>query len=109
MRSAMLVVVLALGASGCAMTSDVMDAGDGTYLISAHASAVRGGATGANSIAYQDAQKFCGQRGQHAIIVNANERDVYQSSMGGSWSWQGGSFAGGTFASGNVDLRFRCG
>lgn len=93
------------------MTSSVMDAGDGTYLISAHASAVRGGATGANEIAYQDAQKFCAEKNAslHAIVVADNERDVYQSSVGGSWNQTGGSFGGGRFAAGNVNLRFRCG
>lgn len=97
--------------AGCAMTSDVMDEGNGIYMISAHASAIRGGATGANSIAYSDAQAFCAKRGPslHAIIVSDNERDVYQSSFGGSVSHSGGSFGGGTFAAGNVDLHFRCG
>ena len=86
-----------------------MDAGNGTYLISAHVSAIRGGATGANSIAYQDAQEFCAKKGLHAIVIDQNERDVYQSSVGGSWNRSGGSFGGGTFAAGNVDFRFRCG
>jgi hypothetical protein len=97
--------------SGCAMTSDLMDGGDGTYLISAHASAIRGGATGANSIAYEDAQKYCARKGQglHAIVVDAKERDVYQSSAGGSWNQSGGSFGSGTLAAGNVNFRFRCG
>jgi hypothetical protein len=96
---------------GCAMTSPVMDAGNGTYMISAHASAIRGGATGANTIAYQDAQQFCAQKGigLHAIVVDSNERDVYQSSFGGSVNQNGGSFGGGSFAAGNVDLHFRCG
>ena len=106
--------IVALGAvflSGCAMTSGVMDGGNGTYLISAHASAIRGGATGANSVAYDDAQKFCAQKGPnlHAIVVDSRERDVYQSSVGGSWNQNGGSFGGGTFAAGNVNFRFRCG
>jgi hypothetical protein len=97
--------------SGCAMTSRVMDGGDGTYLISAHASAIRGGATGANTIAYDDAQKFCAEKGQglHAIVVNAQERDVYQSSMGGGWNQYGGGFGGSSVAAGNVNFRFRCG
>ena len=97
--------------SGCAMTSGVMDAGGGTYLISAHASAVRGGATGANQIAYEDAQKFCAQKGNglHAIVVNSQERDVYQSSFGGTVNSNGGSFGGAKVAAGNVNLRFRCG
>jgi len=98
---------IGLALSGCAMTSDVMDGVDGTYLISAHASAIRGGATGANSLAYEDAQKFCAQKdpGFHSVVVNANERDVYQSSFGGSYNRYGGS----TLAAGNVNLRFKCG
>ena len=100
--------VLALG--GCAMTSGVMDAGNGTYMISGHASALRGGATGANQIAYQDAQAFCAQKGVglHAVVADQKERDVYQSSAGGSWTAGGGSFGGATVAAGNVNLRFRC-
>ena len=109
MRTSVLVALL--GLTSCAMTSRVMDAGDGNYMISAHASAVRGGATGANTIAYDDAQKFCAEKGDglHAIVVNAQERDVYQSSVGGSFNQNGGSFAGGSFAAGNVNFRFRCG
>ena len=49
---------------GCAMTSGVMEAEDGTYLISAHAAPVRGGAAGASGVAYNDAQKFCEGKGQ---------------------------------------------
>ena len=75
------------GLTGCAMTSDVMDTGYGTYMISGHAAPIRGGATGANQVAYQDAQKFCIQQnpGFHAIVIGAEDRDVYQSSFGGSW------------------------
>jgi uncharacterized membrane protein YgcG len=92
---------------GCAMSSDVMDAGNGTYMISAHAAPIRGGATEADSVAYQDANRFCARKtpGTHAIVVDSRERDVYQGSFGGS----GGSFGGGVFASGNANLRFRCG
>jgi hypothetical protein len=95
---------------GCAMTTDVMDAGDGTYLISGRASPIRGGSTGATSVAYADAQKFCAEKGSglRAIVVNANERDVYQSSVGGSASPYGGGFGGTSAAAGSANLRFRC-
>jgi hypothetical protein len=102
--------ITALALTGCAMTSDVMDGGNGTYLISAHASAIRGGATGANRIAYQDATEFCRSHFRnHAIVINASERDVYQSGVSGSWNQNGGSFGGGSVAAGNVNFRFRCG
>ena len=56
------IAAVGVALSGCAMTSDVMDTGNGTYMISAHASPIRGGATGANNIAYEDAQKFCAEK-----------------------------------------------
>lgn len=90
-----------------------MDAGNGSYLISAHASPIRGGATGADAVAYQTAQDFCAQKGgMHAIVSDASERDVYQGASGGSFAfnqWNGsGGFASGVFASGNANMRFKC-
>jgi hypothetical protein len=94
--------------SGCAMTSGVMEAQGGTYLISARAAPIRGGTAGANAVAYDDAQKFCGAKSERAIILTAQERDVYQSSMGASWGASGGFAGGGTFAAGNANLHFKC-
>jgi hypothetical protein len=104
------VVMLTLAAmTGCATASPVMDAGDGVYLISARAAPVRGGATGAYTVAYEDAQKFCAQKGNglHAIVVNNQDRDIYQSSFGGGFSGTpsggySGGIGGGTFAAGST-------
>ena len=63
---------------------------------------------GANQIAYEEAQKFCKEKSMKAIVVDAQERDVYQSSAGASWNASGGAAAGGTFAAGNANLRFKC-
>jgi len=90
------------------MTTDVMDTGNGTYMISAHAAPVRGGAAGANQVAYKDANAFCAKKGEHAVVITAESRDVYQGSVGGSVGPSGGSFGGGIFAAGNADLHFRC-
>lgn len=98
----LLVVVYILG--GCAMASDVMDTGNGTYMVSAHAAPVRGGAAGANQVAYEAAQKFCANKAEHPVVLSAGSRDVYQGSVGGA----SGSFGGGVFAAGNTDLQFRC-
>ncbi len=100
-----LTLALLVALSSCAMTSDVMDTGNGTYMISAHAAPIRGGAAGANKVAYSDANAYCAQQGSHAIVLGADARDVYQGSLGAS----GGSSAGGVFAAGNTDLHFRCG
>jgi hypothetical protein len=90
--------------SGCAMSSNVMDTGNGTYMISAHAAPIRGGAAGANDVAYSAANSFCVEKGGHAVVIGDNARDVYQGSFGGSSR----GFSGGVFAAGNADLNFRC-
>ena len=103
--------LLVVGASvvACATRSDVMDTGNGTYMISAHAAPVRGGAAGANKVAYADAKAFCQKKGgMHAVVIDANARDVYQASYGGTAGPSGGAFGGGVFAAGNVDMHFRC-
>jgi hypothetical protein len=97
-------IVFVAALSGCAMTSNVMDTGNGTYMISAHAAPIRGGAAGANDVAYSAANSFCAEKGAHAVVIGANARDVYQGAFGGSSS----GFSGGVFAAGNTDLHFRC-
>jgi hypothetical protein len=87
---------------GCATTSGVMEAEDGTYIISARAAPVRGGTAGANAVAYKEAQKFCATKGGRAVLVGASERDVYQSAAGASWNAYGGGAGGGTFAAGSA-------
>ena len=74
-------------------------------MISAHAAPIRGGAAGANSIAYTDAVAFCAKQGAHPVVLAADARDVYQASYGG----YGSGYSGGVFAAGNTDLHFRCG
>lgn len=101
-------LIVALSLTSCATTSGVMEAENGTYIISARAAPVRGGTVGANSLAYEEAQKFCVAKGGRAVVIDAKERDVYQSSAGASWSAYGGSAAGGKFAAGNATLRFTC-
>ena len=86
-----------------------MDTGNGTYMISASAAPARGGAAGANSVAYKAANKFCQRKdGMHAVVLAADSRDVRQSAITGSFNQNGGSFGGGSFAAGNTDLHFRC-
>lgn len=52
-----------VAAAGCAMATDIMDTGNGTYMISARAAPIRGGAAGAQNVAYQDANKRPGALG----------------------------------------------
>ena len=96
-------VLLSFALAGCAITSQVQDAGNGTYLIAAHAPPARGGAAGASDAAYGDATKFCAQTqpGTHAVVINSSERDEAEAAFSGG--------IGGIATGGNVDLRFRCG
>ena len=93
---------------GCATTSSVMEVEGGAYMISAYASKIRGGATGATDLAFKKAMEYCAERGKKAVAVSAGETDVYQSAMGGSYNQSGGSFGGGKFAAGNASLIFKC-
>lgn len=102
------VCALAIVLAACATTSGVMEAEGGTYIISARAAPARGGTAGANAIAYDEAQKFCAKKNARAIVVTADERDVYQSASGASFTRAGGSASSATFAAGNANLRFRC-
>ena len=97
-------------AGACASSTPVMDTGDGTYMVSARAAPARGGATGAQTVAYQEAQKFCAQQGDglRPIVIGNQDRDIYQSSVGGGFNQYGGGFSGSTMAAGSASLRFRC-
>lgn len=91
-------LALALAMGGCATASPVMDLGDGSYTISAQAAPARGGATGATSYAFEKAQTFCAPA--RPILVNAQERDLQQGSIG--------PYGGGVYNAGSTTLRFRC-
>ena len=97
-------IVIMLLLSGCAATSSVMESEGGIYLISARAAPARGGTAGANSLAYEEAQKYCATKSSHAIVVDSTERDTYQGTLVANR--QGGF--GGFSASGNANIRFRC-
>ena len=106
--SLLLFPFVAVYLSACATTSGVMEAEGGTYIISGRAAPIRGGTAGANAIAYEEAQKFCAAKGARAIVIDARERDIYQSAAGASWNSYGGGAGGGTLAAGNAILRFKC-
>jgi hypothetical protein len=98
--------IMTLG--GCASTSGVMEMADGSYMISAKAAPIRGGTSGANSMAYDEAQKFCSTANGKAVIVNQQERDVYQGGSAASVNQSGGFGSSGFAAGGAASIRFRC-
>jgi hypothetical protein len=108
LKNAGILLAATLSLAACAMTSDIEEGENGVYTVSAHAAPIRGGTTGAHTVAYEAAQKFCAAKGGRAIVVGGSERDVYQGSYGGSFGPNGGGFGGGVFAAGNVTMQFRC-
>jgi hypothetical protein len=94
--------------AGCAETSEVMDTGNGTYMITASAMRIRGGAVKAKEMAYDQAKAFCGSRGKHAVVLGVDTDTTYSSSFGGSVNPSGGSFGGSTAAHQTHDFHFRC-
>ena len=111
-----ILMIAVAGLTGCATTSGVMPGPNGTYTISAFASPVRGGATGAYQTAFEDAQKYCAKSGKNAVVLDGQDRDVYQSTSmthgsfnaNSAGAYGGYGSGGGTFASGNAKLTFRC-
>ena len=97
-----------IGLAGCTSTSGVMEMADGSYIISAKAAPIRGGTAGANSLAYEEAQKFCATVAGRAVIVNQQERDVYQGGSAAAVNQSGGFGSSGFSAGGAASLKFRC-
>ena len=102
-------VVSSIVVIGCASTSGVMQGENGTYFISAKAAPARGGTAGANALAYEEANKFCASKGLgSAVVINQQERDVYQGGFAASSNQSSGFGSGGFAAGGSASLRFRC-
>ena len=83
-------VALILLLSGCAQSSSVLKMGPDTYTVSMHAAPVRGGETGAKSLAIREATQFCSSNKKELLI---KRMDVRRSSH----------LPGGT-----ADIIFRC-
>lgn len=108
MKLLSLLLLGSIGLVGCASTSGVMEMADGSYIISAKAAPIRGGTSGANSLAYEEAQKFCSTVNGRAVIVNQQERDVYQGGSAAAVNQSGGFGSSGFSAGGAASIRFRC-
>ncbi len=107
-KTRVLVICGILSISGCATTSGVMEMADGSYVISAKADVFRGGTAGANSVAYEEAQNFCATAKGRAVIVNQQERDVYQGGGSAAVNQYGGFASNSISAGGSASIRFRC-
>ncbi len=108
MKTKLLVIFGILALGGCATSSGVMEMADGSYVISAKAAPIRGGTSGANSLAFEEAQKFCATANGRAVIVSKQERDVYQGGSVASVNQNSGFASSGFSAGGAASIRFRC-
>jgi hypothetical protein len=108
MKLRCLIIFGIMGLTGCATSSGVMEMADGSYMISAKAAPIRGGTSGANSMAYEEAQKFCATVKGKAVLVNQQERDVYQGGSAATVNQSGGFGSSGFAAGGAASIRFRC-
>jgi len=90
------------------MSSEIADNGDGSYAIREYAAPARGGFVAAKADAMDDAESFCADKGQHAVVVDDHQQGGYQTATGGSWGWMGGSYGVASYHSGVADLHFKC-
>lgn len=91
-----------LSLAACATSSGIIDAGDGAYVVQANASAIRGGETGALSIAVKDANDFCASKIHgHAVVLDHQGGSETNTVMQGA-------FAGAQFHPGAAAIKFRC-
>lgn len=75
---------------GCAATHDVAKMGPDTYTVSSSASPVRGGPSGARSMAITAAGAYCEKMGREVLVTNVAGRTT------------------NVHGAGSVDVTFRC-
>lgn len=66
------IILAALILTGCAMSSNVQKLGPDTYMVSAMASPVRGGASGAEMKALEAANEHCDKLGKEIYVTQKN-------------------------------------
>jgi hypothetical protein len=94
MRFQWIVLLSAFALVGCATASDVMDAGNGVYVIAAHAGLANGGP---EQYGYRAANKFCTSKDpeSHAVLVDGPSNTITVEARQAH--------------SKDADIRFRCG
>lgn len=70
MKKILVVVLSCSVVSGCAWQSDAIQIGQDTYHVSANASLVRGGVTGAQEMALENASDKCQSIGRQIEVVD---------------------------------------
>lgn len=81
MRSTLL-VLLAPVLAACAMSQGVQKMGPDTYMVSAIAAPIRGGASGAELQAVADANTHCAAMGKEIMVTNTSSSDLNRVGAG---------------------------
>jgi hypothetical protein len=83
-------VVTLAGLSACAATYDVAKLGPDTYSVSSAASPVRGGTSGARSLALARASEYCQKMDREVMVINISGQTT------------------NIHGAGSTDVNFRC-
>ena len=78
------IVAIALFATGCTTTSDIMDQGNGTYMVTSAACPACGGTSKSASLAMEKANEYCSKTGKTAVVHNMENRNLNAVGAGGS-------------------------
>ncbi len=63
-------LTMGLVLTGCAMSNGVQKIGPDTYMVSGVAAPIRGGASGAQTVALADANRYCAEQGREIMVTN---------------------------------------
>jgi len=118
MKRTILTVAILGALGGCAMSSGIMHLDGGVRQISASAAPLRGGATGAQKVAYEEAQADCAKEGLNAVMLAPAEREQHYGQMGTAYgtanvNQYGGHASGGAssapvMGAGSATILYRC-
>jgi hypothetical protein len=90
--------------AACTMTSEPMEAEDGSYIITGSAAPVLSTADAVRA-ARADAERFCAKQSKRAVAVAAAHQDGAPKAF--IFANRGG-LSGGSFSDHDADLQFRC-
>lgn len=84
MKSYVVVVIASVLLCACAVTHHVVQLGPDTYSVSANASPVRGGSSGARSLAIEEAGNYCRAMGRQVLVENISGQTTNYAGAGSS-------------------------
>lgn len=74
MRS-VIALIAVIGLASCAGVTDVVATGPDTYIVASHGTMGWSSSGAQKAKAFQDAEKFCGEKGQRVEAINTRQVD----------------------------------